>query len=84
MTMKFWHRVVLSCSIALSCTIAASSTAAMASAEVFSNLTYEQAKQQAQKEEKLLLLDFTATWCPPCRRMESTTWVDESVQKYIK
>lgn len=84
MTMKFWQRVALSCSLALSCTVAACSTAALASAEIFSKLTYEEAKQQAQKEEKLLLLDFTATWCPPCRKMESTTWVDESVQKFIK
>ncbi|MBA3858450.1 MAG: hypothetical protein C0507_16205 [Cyanobacteria bacterium PR.3.49] len=84
MTMKFWHRVALSCSIALTCAFAACSTEAMAASEVFSNLPYAEAKQQAQKEEKLLLLDFTATWCPPCRKMESTTWVDESVQKYIK
>jgi len=85
MRMKIWHRAVLVCSLALTCTIGASwSSAALAEAEIFSALSYDQAKQQAQKEEKCLLLDFTATWCPPCRKMESTTWIDESVKKWVK
>lgn len=59
-------------------------TGAWASEGVFSNFTFDQAKQEAEQSKKLLLIDFTAVWCPPCKRMESTTWVDSEVQSWIK
>jgi len=31
-----------------------------------------------------LLVEFTATWCPPCKKMESETWTDEAVQHWIE
>jgi len=53
-------------------------------AAVFSDLPFEQAKQSAQTEHKFLLLDFSASWCQPCKKMEITTWQDSAVENWIK
>ncbi|MCW5822178.1 MAG: thioredoxin fold domain-containing protein [Cyanobacteria bacterium TGS_CYA1] len=59
-------------------------SSAFAHADAFSNLSYKQAKEQAQKEGKILIVDFMATWCPPCKKMEKDTWVDSKVNEWIK
>ncbi len=35
---------------------------------------YDQAKVQALKENKLILVDVWASWCEPCLRMDAQTW----------
>lgn len=79
MRIKPAHRLIVSAVLSVSC-----ASAAWANAEVFSSYSFNQAKQQARQDNKLLLVDFTASWCPPCRKMESTTWADSAVQAWIK
>jgi thiol-disulfide isomerase/thioredoxin len=49
---------------------------------------FEKAKLKAKEEGKMLLLDFYASWCTPCKWMDETTFKDLEVrslldQKYI-
>jgi thiol:disulfide interchange protein len=49
--------------------------------EVFTTASYAEAKASAG--DKLLLVDATATWCPPCKEMEKSTWPSEDVKAWV-
>ena len=51
--------------------------------EVFRATSFEAAKEAALAEGKYLLVNASADWCAPCRRMDAETWVDEAVIEWL-
>ncbi len=46
--------------------------------------TVEAALAQAKKEGKTVMIDFSADWCPPCKKMEEEAFTDQDIADLLK
>lgn len=44
--------------------------------------SYEQAKEIAKVQNKLIIVDCWANWCGPCLKMDNEVWSNEIIQAY--
>ena len=49
---------------------------------VFTKASYEQARAELT-QDRVLIVDATASWCPPCQEMKATTWRDPKVEAWF-
>jgi thioredoxin 1 len=61
--------------------LGASST--LAQPAIFQNLGVKEAIERTSSNDRILVVKATAVWCGPCKRMDATTWVDDSVVAWI-
>lgn len=61
--------------------LGASST--LAQPAIFQDLGVKEAIERTSSNDRILVVKATAVWCGPCKRMDATTWVDDSVVAWI-
>lgn len=50
---------------------------------VFQKGSFVEVSARAAAEDRLLVIDFMAAWCPPCKRMDQMTWPDPALNAWV-
>lgn len=56
----------------------------LAQPEVFEDVGVHEAIKRTAGNDSILIVKATAVWCGPCKRMDATTWVDDSVVEWVR
>lgn len=51
---------------------------------IFADLSLHEARERALTQDRLLVIDYWASWCPPCLAMDQGAWADPAVAAWVR